>query len=119
MRSEEIIALPGARLDPRALGDGSLEVTVSGIQAKSSVGKMRKVYRGRDIEVSFDLDICIHVGECLRGDPKVFKLRRRPWVLPDEGAAGVVAEVVERCPSGALVYRRLDGGSQEEHAGTT
>jgi uncharacterized Fe-S cluster protein YjdI/CDGSH-type Zn-finger protein len=80
---------------------------------------MRKVYRGRDIEVSFDLDICIHVGECLRGDPKVFKLRRRPWVLPDEGAAGVVAEVVERCPSGALVYRRLDGGSQEEHAGTT
>jgi uncharacterized Fe-S cluster protein YjdI len=28
---------------------------------------MRKVYRGRDIEVSFDLDVCIHVGECLRG----------------------------------------------------
>ncbi|HEX9098088.1 MAG TPA: (4Fe-4S)-binding protein [Candidatus Dormibacteraeota bacterium] len=26
---------------------------------------MRKVYRGRDIEVSFDLDLCIHVAECL------------------------------------------------------
>src|SRR3989442_7833055 len=119
MRSEEIIALPGARLDPRALGDGSLEVTVSGIQAKSSVGGMRKVYRGRDIEVSFDLDICIHVAECLRGDPKVFQLRRRPWVLPDAGDANVIAEVVERCPSGALQYTRLDGGPQEERGGAT
>src|SRR3989442_14328636 len=119
MRSEEIIALPGARLDPRALGDGSLEVTVSGIQAKSSVGGMRKVYRGRDVEVSFDLDICIHVGECLRGDPNVFKLRRRPWALPDEGSPDGVAEVVERCPSGALLYTRLDGGRQEEPRGTT
>src|SRR5207245_3966723 len=119
MRSEEIIALPGARLDPRALGDGSLEVTVSGIQAKSSVGGMRKVYRGRDIEVSFDLDICIHIGECLRGDPRVFKLDRRPWTLPDAGDADVVAKVVELCPSGALLYRRLDGAPQEQAGATT
>ena len=44
---------------------------------------MRKVYRGTDVEVSFDLDICIHIGECLRGHAGVFKLDRRPWVLPD------------------------------------
>ena len=69
--------------------------------------------------MSFDLDICIHVGECLRGDPNVFKLRRRPWVLPDEGSPDVVAEVVERCPSGALLYTRLDGGPQEERRATT
>src|SRR5437660_9936337 len=80
---------------------------------------MRKVYRGRDVEVSFDLDICIHVGECLRGDPNVFKLRRRPWALPDEGSPDVVAEVVERCPSRALPYTRLDGGRQEEPRATT
>jgi uncharacterized Fe-S cluster protein YjdI/CDGSH-type Zn-finger protein len=80
---------------------------------------MRKVYRGRDVEVSFDLDVCIHIGECLRGDPKVFKLDRRPWALPDEGDADVVATVVELCPSGALQYRRLDGGQQEEPGTTT
>jgi uncharacterized Fe-S cluster protein YjdI/CDGSH-type Zn-finger protein len=78
---------------------------------------MRKVYRGRDIEVSFDLDICIHIAECLRGHPGVFNLERRPWVLPDEAEADVVAEIVERCPSGALLYRRLDGGEQERHDG--
>ncbi|TMG24505.1 MAG: hypothetical protein E6H97_10365, partial [Chloroflexi bacterium] len=41
---------------------------------------MRKVYRGKDIEVSFDLDQCVHIGECLRGEPRVFQLRRRPWL---------------------------------------
>jgi uncharacterized Fe-S cluster protein YjdI/CDGSH-type Zn-finger protein len=74
---------------------------------------VRKTYRGNAIEVSFDLDVCIHVGECLRGARSVFKLDRRPWVLPDEGPAGVIARVVELCPSGALQYRRLDGGAQE------
>jgi uncharacterized Fe-S cluster protein YjdI/CDGSH-type Zn-finger protein len=79
---------------------------------------MRKVYRGRDIEVSFDLDICVHIGECLRGHHGVFKLDRRPWLLPDEADADDVAEIVERCPSGALLYRRLDGGPAEAHEGT-
>jgi uncharacterized Fe-S cluster protein YjdI/CDGSH-type Zn-finger protein len=74
---------------------------------------MRKVYRGRDVEVSFDLDLCVHVGECLRGDRRVFVLDRRPWALPDEADPDVVAQVVERCPSGALQYRRLDGGHAE------
>jgi uncharacterized Fe-S cluster protein YjdI/CDGSH-type Zn-finger protein len=83
------------------------------------VDQVRKVYRGQDIEVSFDLDICIHVAECLRGHPGVFELNRRPWVLPDMATADEVAEVVELCPSGALLYRRLSGGSQEDADGPT
>jgi uncharacterized Fe-S cluster protein YjdI/CDGSH-type Zn-finger protein len=78
---------------------------------------VRKLYRGQDIEVSFDLDICIHVGECLRGQRQVFELNRRPWISPDAGAADEVAEVVRRCPSGALLYRRLDGGPEEDPDG--
>ena len=80
---------------------------------------MRKVYRGKDIEVSFDLEQCVHIGECLRGAPGVFKLERRPWVEPDQATADSVAEVVLRCPSGALQFRRLDGGPDETHDGTT
>ena len=79
----------------------------------------RKVYRGTAIEVSFDLDLCIHIGECLRGERSVFQLERRPWVLPDAGDVNRVAQVVELCPSGALQYRRRDGGRQESHRGTT
>src|SRR5260370_13968384 len=78
---------------------------------------MRKVYGGRDIEVSFDLDLCVHVAECLRGRREVFQLNRRPWILPDAAGADEVAEVVRRCPSGALLYHRLDGRPDEDPAG--
>lgn len=74
----------------------------------------RKTYRGDDVAVSFDFDLCIHVGACLLGLPAVFELGRRPWILPDEADADAVAEVVRRCPSGALQYRRLDGDPDEQ-----
>jgi len=80
---------------------------------------VRKVYRGRDLEVSFDLDICVHIGECLRGQPEVFKLNRRPWILSDLADADEVAEIVRLCPSGALQYKRLDGGPEEDPDGAT
>jgi uncharacterized Fe-S cluster protein YjdI/CDGSH-type Zn-finger protein len=76
---------------------------------------VRRVYRGARIEVSFDLGRCIHVAECLRGLPEVFDVERRPWIEPDGGEPDAVAAVVGRCPSGALQYRRRDGGPQETH----
>ena len=80
---------------------------------------MRKTYRGDAIEVTFDLDRCIHVGECLLSQPDVFDLRRRPWIDPNADDPDAVAATVERCPSGALQYRRLDGGAGEAHASTS
>lgn len=74
---------------------------------------MRRTYRGAAVEVSFDLSLCTHVGACLLGSPAVFKLDRRPWIAPDAEGADRVARVVERCPSGALQYHRLDGGADE------
>jgi uncharacterized Fe-S cluster protein YjdI/CDGSH-type Zn-finger protein len=80
---------------------------------------VRKVYRGAHVEVSFDLDRCIHIGECLLTLPEVFDLQRRPWISPDAADADVVTESILRCPSGALQFRRLDGGPEEAHATTT
>jgi uncharacterized Fe-S cluster protein YjdI/CDGSH-type Zn-finger protein len=79
---------------------------------------MRKTYGGTAIEVSFDLARCIHVAGCLRGLPEVFDVEERPWIQPDAADPDAVAEVVARCPSGALQYRRLDGGPQESHSVT-
>jgi uncharacterized Fe-S cluster protein YjdI/CDGSH-type Zn-finger protein len=76
---------------------------------------VRRLYRGSRIEVSFDLARCIHVAGCLRGLPEVFNLDERPWIQPDAAGPDLVAAVVARCPSGALQYRRLDGGPEEAH----
>jgi uncharacterized Fe-S cluster protein YjdI/CDGSH-type Zn-finger protein len=68
-----------------------------------------KSYHGESVEVTFDARRCLHAARCLRGLPEVFDAKRRPWILPDAAPATEVAEVVRRCPSGALHYRLADG----------
>ena len=73
----------------------------------------RKSYANDHIEVSFDSDICVHAQFCVRGLPAVFEVGRRPWIMVDAAEADATADQVRRCPSGALQYRRLDGGADE------
>jgi uncharacterized Fe-S cluster protein YjdI/CDGSH-type Zn-finger protein len=78
-----------------------------------------RIYRGSGIEVSFDVALCIHATECVRGLPAVFDRGRRPWITPDDATAQQVSVVVERCPTGALTYHRLDGQPDEQTRGVT
>ena len=57
----------------------------------------RRVYATETIEVQWEPKLCIHVRNCVRGLPQVF-------------------EAVLTCPTGALHFRRLDGGPQETAA---
>jgi uncharacterized Fe-S cluster protein YjdI len=66
----------------------------------------RKLYTGPIVDVSFDLDICQHSGNCVRGMPSVFDTDKRPWINPNHANAPALAqklrETIWRCPSGAL-----------------
>jgi len=73
----------------------------------------RKAYRSEKITISFDLERCIHSAECVRGLPAVFDAEKRPWIQPDKSHPDRVAEVVMRCPTGALQFERRDGGTEE------
>lgn len=66
-------------------------------------------YDGEGITVSFDAHRCLHAAECVRGLPAVFEVGRKPWILPGNAPADEVADVIHRCPSGALQYHRTDG----------
>ncbi|WP_224332190.1 CDGSH iron-sulfur domain-containing protein [Haloprofundus halobius] len=70
-------------------------------------------YTGEGIEVSYDVRRCIHARECVRGLPAVFDPDRRPWIDPNNADADDIAEVIERCPTGALHYERTDDGPEE------
>ncbi|MFD8781547.1 (4Fe-4S)-binding protein [Kitasatospora sp. NPDC059599] len=78
-----------------------------------------RTYEGAGIAVSFDARVCRHAAECVRGLPEVFDTGRRPWITPNAAAPEAVAEVVRRCPTGALRYRRADGGLEEPDRPTT
>jgi uncharacterized Fe-S cluster protein YjdI/CDGSH-type Zn-finger protein len=76
--------------------------------------EVRKVkeYRGEKVSVTFEPARCLHAAECVRGLPEVFDLGKRPWISPEGAAPELVAEVIRRCPSGALRYG-LPGGPAE------
>ena len=61
-----------------------------------------RLYLGKDIEITYDTERCIHAAECTRGLPVVFDNSRRPWIQPDSASANTIAAVIARCPSGAL-----------------
>ncbi|HWP82367.1 MAG TPA: (4Fe-4S)-binding protein [Bacteroidota bacterium] len=63
-----------------------------------------QTYGTDGIIVTFDPNLCIHSGNCLRGLPLVFDRKRKRWIRPELASAGDVASQIERCPSGALQY---------------
>lgn len=67
-----------------------------------------RTYEGDGIAVDYDAGRCIHVAECVRGLRQVFDPERRPWIDATLAPADAIAEVVRRCPTGALHYRRTD-----------
>ena len=67
--------------------------------------RLGRAYAAPEVTVLYDRGRCRHYAECVRGLPQVFDPTRRPWIRADLADADTVAEVVRRCPTGALHYR--------------
>jgi uncharacterized Fe-S cluster protein YjdI len=68
-----------------------------------------QVYETPEITVTFEPALCIHSGNCVRGLPAVFDVRRKRWVRPEAASADAVEAQIAKCPSGALkCYRPGD-----------
>ena len=63
-----------------------------------------KAYETDEIIVFWKPDLCEHATECIRGNDKVFDVSRRPWVDLSQAPSVEIAEIIDRCPSGALKY---------------
>jgi uncharacterized Fe-S cluster protein YjdI len=63
-----------------------------------------QVYETPDIAVTFDPNLCVHSGVCVRGLPLVFDVARQRWIRPELASPNDVAAQVSCCPSGALQY---------------
>ena len=47
------------------------------------MAKRRQSYEADGITVTFDPDVCIHSGVCVRGLPDVFDIKRKRWIRPE------------------------------------
>lgn len=65
------------------------------------------------ITVTWSRTRCIHAAACVAGLGRVFRPGEKPWIQLEHAAPDAVADVVTRCPTGALQFERRDDGAAE------
>ena len=71
-------------------------------------------YASDEVTVIWKPDLCIHSAECVKGLPHVFKPKDKPWIQIEKASPEEVVETVEKCPSGALTYRKAKAAESED-----
>ena len=61
-------------------------------------------YNNGEVTVIWQPDLCKHSGVCVRGLPKVFDPKRKPWIDASQSTTLHIVEQVKKCPSGALSF---------------
>lgn len=72
-----------------------------------------KEYSNGEVTIIWEAEKCIHSGICVRGLPKVFKPKDRPWITIDAAGTEDLVNQVKACPSGALSYYMNAEGNHE------
>lgn len=78
------------------------------------MGKTRE-YSNGEVTIVWEAEKCIHSGVYVRGLPKVFKPKERPWITIDAASSEELVGTVKNCPSGALSYYMNDENNKESH----
>ena len=67
---------------------------------------MMKEYTNGELTGQWNPEKCIHARECVKGLPKVFSHESKPWINMGGASSEEIMTVVDRCPSGALTYKK-------------
>jgi len=64
----------------------------------------KKNYTNGEVTIVWEAEKCIHSAVCVKGLPKVFKPKEKPWIKIDEASTEALINQVKHCPSGALSF---------------
>lgn len=67
---------------------------------------MKHEFSSEDVVVTYDDEVCVHAGNCVKQLPAVFDTNRDPWIDPTAAPVDEVESAVNACPSGALGLQR-------------
>jgi uncharacterized Fe-S cluster protein YjdI/CDGSH-type Zn-finger protein len=65
-------------------------------------------YSAPGLTIHWDSTLCYHAAECVKAQPAVFDPTRKPWIVTDDAAGDDIAAAIDKCPSGALTYTRVE-----------
>ena len=71
-------------------------------------------YQEGDLTVEWRPERCIHSKVCVKGLPKVFRPKEKPWIQIKNAENEAIIKQVKKCPSGALKYR-ISGEKKEQN----
>jgi uncharacterized Fe-S cluster protein YjdI len=63
-------------------------------------------YTNEEITVVWQPEICIHSANCVKNLPAVFKPKEKPWIRVENASSREIMNAIDKCPSGALSYRK-------------
>jgi CDGSH-type Zn-finger protein/uncharacterized Fe-S cluster protein YjdI len=110
--SAALAVAAGPGVTPAAAAVAAAAPTPAAPAATVTAGVER--VRGEKLELEFEAKRCIHSRFCVTWAPQVFLANvQGPWIHPDAMPVERLVEVAHACPSGAIRYRRLDGGPDE------
>ncbi len=66
------------------------------------MAKPLQEYHTRELIVTYDPNVCMQFGDCLRANKAVFDRSRPEWIDLSAADPDVIAEIAAKCPSGAL-----------------
>ena len=69
---------------------------------------IHKEYKNEDIAITWEPQKCIHSKKCWKELGKVFKPLKKPWVEPNGASTEEIIKQIEKCPSGALGFYKLN-----------
>lgn len=64
----------------------------------------KRAYEGTSVTIFDNRTICCHAAHCVEELPSVFRRNEKTWVEPNGAGNDEIADLVNRCPSGALSY---------------
>ena len=72
-----------------------------------------KEYSNSEITIIWKPEKCIHAGECVKRLPRVYRPRKKPWLIIENATTEELKSQIEACPSGALSYNLKNQENQE------
>lgn len=59
-----------------------------------------------EVTVVWQSELCTHSANCVKNLPSVFQPGEKPWIKVSEATSDEIMNTIDKCPSGALSYRK-------------